>query len=78
MKVGDFYEAFDEDAKTLAERFNVALTHRSETPVVGIPYHAVETYIVKLMKTGIKVALCEWVRGNSGEIEPDLFISCDN
>ena len=67
FRLGDFYEMFDEDAKTGARELDLALTTRDRgvenpeerTPMCGIPYHAAETYIAKLIAKGYKVAICE-------------------
>ena len=67
FRLGDFYEMFDEDAKTSARELDLALTTRDRgvenpeerTPMCGIPYHAAETYIAKLIGKGYKVAICE-------------------
>jgi DNA mismatch repair protein MutS len=62
--MGDFYETFDDDAKTTAKVLGITLTRRnngagSETPLAGFPYHALETYLPKLLKAGLRVAVCE-------------------
>ena len=63
-RLGDFYEMFFEDAKTASGILNIALTKRSreegrDYPMCGIPYHAAEGYIGKLVKAGYKVAVCD-------------------
>ncbi len=66
FRLGDFYEAFDEDAKTLAEVCEVSLTSRpvgkhQRVPLAGVPYHALTPYLEKLMAHGIKVAIAEQI-----------------
>src|SRR5205814_1435257 len=59
FRLGDFYEMFFEDAQTGAQLLNVALTKRGIVPMCGIPYHAANTYIGRLLKAGRKVAICD-------------------
>ena len=59
FRLGDFYEMFFEDAKTAAPILNVALTKRGGTPMCGVPYHAAQGYIARLLKTGKRVAIAE-------------------
>jgi len=67
FRVGDFYETFGEDAKLLARELDVVLTargadaHGVRTPMAGVPHHAVETYLGRLVRKGYKVALCDQV-----------------
>ncbi len=66
FRMGDFYETFFEDAHTLAETTGVTLTSRdarSENPVplAGVPYHALDSYLRKLLEAGLTVAICEQV-----------------
>ena len=58
-RLGDFYEMFFEDAKTAAPILNVALTKRQLIPMCGIPWHAAESYIARLLKAGKRVAIAE-------------------
>lgn len=58
-RLGDFYEMFFEDAKVAAPILNVALTKRNVVPMCGIPWHASEGYIAKLLKAGKRVAIAE-------------------
>lgn len=58
-RLGDFYEMFFEDAKTAAPILNVALTKRGETPMCGVPYHAAQAYIARLLKANKRVAIAE-------------------
>jgi DNA mismatch repair protein MutS len=65
FRMGDFYETFDDDAKTTAKVLGITLTRRNnganagETPLAGFPHHALETYLPKLLKAGLRVAVCE-------------------
>ena len=59
FRLGDFYEMFFEDAQTGAQLLNVALTKRGAMPMCGIPFHAANTYIARILKAGRKVAICE-------------------
>lgn len=61
FRLGDFYEMFFEDAKLASETLSLTLTHRGGAPMCGIPYHAVEPYLAKLVKAGFKAAICEQV-----------------
>ncbi len=58
-RLGDFYEMFFEDAKAAAPIMNVALTKRGGTPMCGVPYHAAQGYIARLLKAGKRVAIAE-------------------
>jgi DNA mismatch repair protein MutS len=58
-RLGDFYEMFFEDAKAAAPILNVALTKRGGTPMCGVPYHAAQGYIARLLKAGKRVAIAE-------------------
>ncbi len=62
-RMGDFYETFDEDAKTISRVLNITLTSRDKTsrktPMAGFPYHALENYLSKLIENDFKVAICE-------------------
>ncbi|MDR0197934.1 MAG: DNA mismatch repair protein MutS [Oscillospiraceae bacterium] len=58
-RLGDFYEMFFEDAENISKVLELTLTSRAGVPMCGVPYHAAETYIRRLIKEGFKVALCE-------------------
>lgn len=65
-RMGDFYELFYDDAKKAARLLDVTLTARGKSggepiPMCGVPYHAVENYLAKLVKQGVSVALCEQI-----------------
>ncbi|HWH71218.1 MAG TPA: DNA mismatch repair protein MutS, partial [Candidatus Sulfotelmatobacter sp.] len=59
FRLGDFYEMFFEDAQLGAQLLNVALTKRGVVPMCGIPFHAANAYIGRLLKAGRKVAICD-------------------
>ena len=59
FRLGDFYEMFFDDAQHSARILNVALTKRGEVPMCGVPAHAAENYIGKLLQAGRKVAICD-------------------
>ncbi len=58
-RVGDFYETFGEDAKITSRELEITLTTRNKVPLAGVPYHAVENYITRLVKKKYKVAICD-------------------
>jgi DNA mismatch repair protein MutS len=64
FRMGDFYETFEEDAKTAAKVLGITLTKRGngaagEIPLAGFPHHAIDVYLPKLLKAGYRVAVCE-------------------
>ena len=63
FRVGDFYETFNEDAILVSKELGITLTKRNnggdQTPLAGIPYHALDSYLPKLVRQGHKVAICE-------------------
>jgi DNA mismatch repair protein MutS len=67
MRVGDFYEAYGEDAETLARVLEITLTGREERgvggriPMAGVPHHALERYVARLIAQGHKAAVCDQV-----------------
>src|ERR1043166_8140252 len=61
FRLGDFYELFFEDAQIGAQLLNVALTKRGVIPMCGIPFHAANSYIGRILKAGRKVAICDQV-----------------
>lgn len=65
-RMGDFYELFFEDAKIAARLLDITLTHRGQAngkpiPMAGVPYHAVDSYLSRLIKKGESVAICEQI-----------------
>src|SRR5919201_1585463 len=73
FRLGDFYELFFEDAKEAAGLLNVALTKRNGVPMCGVPYHAAQGYIAKLIKAGRRVAVCD----QTSEPQPGKIVSRD-
>jgi len=65
FRMGDFYELFYEDAKTASRELGLALTSRSKgpsaVPLAGVPHHAMESYLARLIRAGYRVAICEQV-----------------
>lgn len=61
FRLGDFYELFFEDAKLASSVLDIALTSRQKVPMCGVPYHAVQGYLAKLLRQGFRVAICEQV-----------------
>ncbi len=66
FRLGDFYETFDDDAKTVSRELDIVLTSRemgkgNKVPLAGIPYHALDNYLARLVNRGHKVAICEQV-----------------
>ncbi len=67
FRMGDFYEMFFEDAKIASKALQITLTSRNHNkkgeniPLCGIPYHAINTYLARLIKQGFRVAICEQV-----------------
>ena len=61
FRLGDFYEMFFEDAVRASEILDITLTKRHEIPMCGVPYHAMDGYLAKLVNAGVKVAICDQV-----------------
>jgi len=66
FRLGDFYETFDEDARVASRELEIVLTSRemgkgNKVPLAGIPYHALDNYLARLINRGYKVAICEQV-----------------
>ena len=59
FRLGDFYEMFFEDAEIGARLLGITLTKRQDTPMAGIPHHAADNYVSKLLAAGKKVAICD-------------------
>ena len=59
FRLGDFYEMFFEDAQAGAQLLNLSLTARHGIPMCGLPFHAANNYISRILKAGRKVAICE-------------------
>lgn len=61
FRMGDFYEMFDEDAEKAAPILEIVLTRRDGRPMCGVPYHALERYMARLLAAGMRVAVCDQV-----------------
>jgi DNA mismatch repair protein MutS len=66
FRLGDFYETFDQDAETAARELDIVLTSRPigkglRAPLAGIPYHAIDNYLARLIEKGYHVAICEQI-----------------
>ncbi len=79
FRMGDFYETFYEDAKTCSKALGLTLTSRNKgdnpIPLAGVPYHAVDGYLKKMLEAGYKVAVCEQVedpRTAKGVVKRDI------
>ena len=82
FRLGDFYEMFDEDARLAARELDLTLTTRDrnkpkeeQTPMCGVPYHSVDSYIARLVQKGYKVAICEQMTDpatTKGLVERDI------
>ena len=82
FRLGDFYEMFDEDAVLAARELDLTLTTRDrnkpkeeQTPMCGVPFHSVDSYIARLVSKGYKVAICEQMEDPSqakGIVERDI------
>jgi DNA mismatch repair protein MutS len=79
FRLGDFYETFDEDAKVASRELDVVLTSREmgkgqRVPMAGIPHHALDNYLAKLINRGHKVAICEQLTPpGKGLVERDVI-----
>ncbi|MBP2632551.1 MAG: mutS [Firmicutes bacterium] len=81
FRLGDFYEMFFEDAELASRELEITLTGREagqpdRIPMCGVPYHAAETYIVKLINKGYKVAICEQtgdVKASKGLVKREVI-----
>ncbi|MCL1823303.1 MAG: DNA mismatch repair protein MutS [Oscillospiraceae bacterium] len=66
-RLGDFYEMFLDDAIKISKELELTLTSRAEIPMCGVPYHAAENYVKKLVENGHKVAICEQIGEVTGK-----------
>jgi DNA mismatch repair protein MutS len=79
FRLGDFYETFDDDAKITSRELEITLTSREmgkgqKVPLAGIPYHALDNYLAKLINKGYKVAICEQMTPpGKGLVERDVI-----
>ena len=74
-RLGDFYEMFFEDALTVSKELEITLTGKEcgleeRAPMCGIPYHALENYLYRLVQKGYKVAIAEQMESVSGFLCP--------
>ena len=70
FRMGDFYETFEEDAKTVSRILGITLTSRNngkaeDTPMAGFPHHSLDSHLPKLIRAGLRVAICEQVEDAS-------------
>ncbi len=80
FRIGDFYEAFDDDAKLLSVELDLVLTGRDmargqRVPLAGVPYHALDGYLARLVQKGYRVAICEQLsdpKASRGLVERDV------
>jgi len=78
FRLGDFYETFDEDARLVSQLLEITLTSREmgkghRIPMAGIPYHALDNYLARLINRGHKVAICEQLTPpGKGLVERDV------
>ncbi len=78
FRLGDFYETFDEDARIASRELDIVLTARemgkgNKVPMAGIPYHALDNYLGRLISRGYKVAVCEQLTpAGNGLVERDV------
>lgn len=73
-RMGDFYELFFEDAKRAAALLDLTLTHRGQSagqpiPMAGVPFHAVDNYLTRLLKKGESIAICEQITHTNTETQ---------
>lgn len=81
IRVGDFYEAFEDDAVTMSRLLDLTLTSRemgldTRVPMCGVPYHAIDNYVRKLIDNGYRVAMCESL-DHSEVVEPQQKIDLE-
>lgn len=82
FRVGDFYESYFDDAKKIADVLGLTLTRQAKTKMdlAGFPYHALDTYLPKLIRAGLRVAICDDIsepiklkhRGSDETTEPQV------
>ena len=80
FRLGDFYETFDDDARLASQELEITLTSRSmgknlRVPMAGVPANSLEGYLARLIKAGVKVAICEQLSDpalSKGLVERDV------
>ena len=79
FRCGDFYEAMNEDAKPVADTLGITLTVRKDgMKIAGFPYHALDTYLPKLIRAGHRVAICDELKDNKHSISEIVSSNNDN
>ena len=79
FRCGDFYEAMNEDAKPVADTLGITLTVRKDgMKIAGFPYHALDTYLPKLIRAGHRVAICDELEDNKHSISEIVSSNNDN
>ena len=78
-RMGDFYELFYDDAKRAAQLLDITLTARGQSggqpiPMAGIPYHAADNYIARLVKQGVSVAIAEQIGDPGKALDGDILM----
>lgn len=75
MRCGDFYEAYDDDAATVAEVLGITLTRQKDgTRMAGFPYHALDSYLPRLVRAGKRVAICDQLTAPPNQKKPSRVI----
>ena len=69
FRLGDFYEMFYDDAVTAARELEITLTARHNIPMCGVPYHAADGYLGRLIQKGYRVAICEQMEAPSKAVK---------
>lgn len=75
FRVGDFYEVYRDDAQKANRVLNITLTHRqyfdvTNVPMASFPFHALDTYLPKLVRAGLRVVICDEMKdGKKGVVE---------
>ncbi|MEJ7618233.1 MAG: hypothetical protein WKF30_15000 [Pyrinomonadaceae bacterium] len=76
FRIGDFYEAFDDDARVIARELSIVLTSKPmgknlRVPLAGVPHHSLERHLATLIGRGLRVAICEQPPGSAGRFRED-------
>lgn len=79
FRCGDFYEAMNEDAKPVSDTLGITLTVRKDgMKIAGFPYHALDTYLPKLIRAGHRVAICDTLEDNKHSVSEIVSSNNDN